>query len=58
MKQPIYHKISAAALGQKLEAELYEPEGIPKTIDLKKVTPQKIEDFWGIILDKEGLLTE
>lgn len=58
LKQPIYHKISAAVLGEKLEAELYEPEGIAKTIDLKKVVPQKIEDFWGIILDKEGLLTE
>lgn len=58
MKQPIYHKISAAVFGEKLDVSLYEPEGIPKAIDLNKVVPQKIEDFWGIILDKEGLLTE
>jgi hypothetical protein len=58
LKQPIYHQISAAALGHKLAPSLYTPTGLETKTDVEKLAPQKIESFWGIVLDKEGLLTE
>ena len=57
LKQPIYHKISAVALGQKVSPSLYAPPQLESNLDLSKVVPQKVEDFWGIVLDKEGLVT-
>jgi len=58
LKQPIYHQLSDAVLGEKLGDELYKIQGIESTVDVKKVKPTKIDNFWGIVLDKEGLLTE
>jgi hypothetical protein len=48
LKQPIYHQISAAALGHKLAPSLYTPTGLETKTDVEKLAPQKIESFWGI----------
>jgi hypothetical protein len=42
LKQPIYHQLSAAVLGEKLEDDLYKVEEIDSKVDVKKVKPTKI----------------
>jgi hypothetical protein len=58
LKQPIYKQISAVALGKKVADALYKPEGLACQSKIKKMAPKKIESFWGIIFDKEDILTE
>ena len=56
LKQPLYKQISSVALGNKVDSKLYKPEGLPCRGDPSKVQPIPIPNFWGEILDKEGLL--
>ena len=58
LKQPIYAQISDVVLGNKVDKKLYNPEGLPKAGDPSKITPRAIDDFWGEVLEKEGLLSE
>lgn len=57
LKQPIYKQVSAVSFGVRVNEALYKPEGLLVKADLKKVAPQRISDFWEVILDKEGLLS-
>lgn len=56
LKQPLYKQISQVALGNKVEAKLYRPEGLPCRGDPSKTNPLPIPNFWGEIFEKEGLL--
>lgn len=56
LKQPLYKQISSVALGNKVDSKLYKPEGLPCRGDPTKVQPLPIPNFWGEILEKEGLL--
>ena len=58
LKQPIYTQISDVALGNKVDKKLYNPEGLPKAGDPSKVTPRAVKDFWGEVMEKEGLVSE
>lgn len=57
LKQPIYKQISNVALGNKVEAKLYRPEGLPCRGDPSKVQPIAIPNFWAEVFDKEGLIS-
>lgn len=57
LKQPLYKQISNVALGNKVDTQLYKPEGLPCRGDPNKVRPLPIPNFWAEILDKEGLLS-
>jgi hypothetical protein len=57
LKQPLYKQISNVALGIKVDAKLYKPEGLPCRGDPSKVQPVPIPNFWLDVLDKEGLLS-
>jgi len=46
LKQPLYAKLTSAAIGKKLEKELYKPEGIDTSVDVNKVTPTPLPEFW------------
>jgi hypothetical protein len=46
LKQPIYKLISNVALGNKVDAKLYRPEGLPCRGDPSKVQPIAIPNFW------------
>ncbi len=39
LKQPLYHQMSKAALGEKVDSKLYSPEGIKRDFDPSKTTP-------------------
>ena len=58
LKQPIFTQISDVVLGNRVDKQLYQGEGLPKPADPAKVNPKAIEDFWGIVLEKVGLLCE
>lgn len=57
-KLSIYNLMSKAALGQKLADNLYKPKELPCLNRARKMVPKKIDNFWGIIFDKEDILTE
>lgn len=57
LKQPLYQQVSAAALGTKLDPQLYRHEELAVVPDLK-AAPKQIPDFWGAVLSTEGLLSE
>lgn len=57
LKQPIYKQISDVALGIKVDSQLYLLEGVPAKIDLKKVGPTAIPNFWSDILTKSPILS-
>lgn len=57
MKQPIFQQISNAALGNKLDNKIYRPEGLPCRGDPNKIAPKPIPDFWGVVFEKEGLIS-
>jgi len=57
LKQPIYKQISDAALGIKVDNSLYLLDGVPAKIDLKKVGPTAVPNFWTDILTKDDILS-
>lgn len=57
LKQPIYKQISDAALGIKVDSQLYLLDGVPAKIDLKKVGPSAVPNFWTDILTKDDILS-
>lgn len=57
LKQPLFQQISNAALGIKVDAKLYKPEGLPCRGDPARTPPKAIPNFWGIVFGREGLIS-
>lgn len=57
LKQPLFKQISQVALGVKVEGKLYRPEGLPSRGDPNKTAPKAIPDFWGVVLENQGLIS-
>jgi hypothetical protein len=57
LKQPLFQQISQVALGSKVDSKLYRPEGLPCRGDPNKTAPKPIPDFWGVVFEKEGLVS-
>lgn len=58
LRQPIYAQISSAALGCKLKNDLYKPADVVCSVDPRKVAPSKLDNFWGKVFQKCGLVVE
>lgn len=57
LKQPLFQQISQVALGVKVDSKLYRPEGLPCRGDPNKTAPKPIPDFWGVVLENQGLIS-
>ena len=41
----------------KVDNKLYRPDGLPCRGDPSKTAPKAIPDFWGVVFEKEGLIS-
>ena len=57
LKQPLFQQISQVALGNKVDSKLYRPEGLPCRGDPNKTAPKAIADFWGVVFENQGLVS-
>lgn len=54
---PLMNKISDAVSGKKLDKSLYTENEFVKSINLNKVKPKALKDYWGKVFDACGLIS-
>lgn len=58
LKQPIFAEIASAAVGKKVDAELYKPSGVDLPGDFEKIVPSALADYWQTVFVSSGLIEE
>lgn len=56
LKQPVYADMASAALGKKVNRDLYQPMVSDTLPDPDKVTPAALPDYWLVVFENSGLI--